>query len=275
MEAPKPSFGSTNPLLSLSSFIHQHCQRLGSELASRLGDTRRLASAAAQKRCRLPQPPSLSYLPFASVKHAFDVALSSDHVAKTLAGTSVFTVSNSNNEFVLISDPNSMKSIGLLCFRKEDAEAFLAQVNSRKRELRTKARVVPITLDQVYMLKVEGIAFRFMPDPVQIKNALELKASDIKSGFDGVPIFQSDLLVVKKKNRRYCPIYFRKDDIEKELSRVSRASRGQGASQRIVVGSLEDVLKKMEMNENNSGWEDLIFIPPGKSFSEHIQVVNA
>lgn len=24
------------------------------------------------------------------------------------------------------------------------------------------------------MLKVEGIAFRFMPDPVQIKNALEV-----------------------------------------------------------------------------------------------------
>ncbi|RVX00080.1 hypothetical protein CK203_024707 [Vitis vinifera] len=29
---------------------------------------------------------------------------------------------------------------------------------------------------QVYMLKVEGIAFRFLPDPVQIKNALEVSA---------------------------------------------------------------------------------------------------
>ena len=26
------------------------------------------------------------------------------------------------------------------------------------------------------MLKVEGIAFRFLPDPVQIKNALEVSA---------------------------------------------------------------------------------------------------
>ncbi|KAK9271162.1 hypothetical protein L1049_026751 [Liquidambar formosana] len=286
MESPKP-FGPSNPLLSLSTSIHQHCLRLGAQLASRLEDTKRLAfsltsnlpSATAGAQ-RLPRPAPSSNFRFASMsqevrqpKHAFDVALSSDHVAKTLAGTAVYTVSNSNNEFVLISDPNALKSIGLLCFRQEDAEAFLAQVRLRKRELRSEARVVPITLDQVYMLKVEGIAFRFLPDPVQIKNALELKASDIKSGFDGVPVFQSDLLVVKRKNKRYCPIYFRKEDIEKELSKVSRASRGPGVSQHIMVGSLEDVLKKMEMSEKNSGWEDLIFIPPGKSHSQHIQEV--
>lgn len=132
---------------------------------------------------------------------------------------------------------------------------------------------MPITLDQVYMLKVEGIAFRFLPDPVQIQNASELKASASKDGFDGVPVFQSDLLVVKKKNKRYCPIYFRKEDIEKELSMVSRSSRGAGLSQHIMVGSLEDVLKRMEMSEKNSGWEDLIFIPPGKSRSQHINEV--
>lgn len=201
-------------------------------------------------------------------------AQSVDYVAKRLVGTAVYTVSNSSNEFVLMSDPDGVKSIGLLCFRKEDAEAFLSQVRLRKGGgIKGHAKVVPITLDQVYMLKVEGIAFRFMPDPVQIKNALELKASDIRSGFDGVPIFQSDLLVVKKKNKRYCPIYFRKEDIEQELSTVSRSARGPGVSQQIMVGSLEDVLKKMEINEKNSGWEDLIFIPPGKSRSQHIQEV--
>ncbi|XWS24246.1 hypothetical protein CRYUN_Cryun28dG0084600 [Craigia yunnanensis] len=176
---------------------------------------------------------------------------------------------------VIIGQPpkshiNGAKSIGLLCFRQEDAEAFLAQVRLRRRELRSNDKVVPITLDQVYSLKVEGITFRFLPDPIQIKNALELKAGDIKSGFDGVP---SDLLVVRKKNKRFCPLYFIKEDIEKELSKVLRASKGPAASQHIMVGSLQDVLKKMEMSEKNSGWEDLIFIPPGKSYSQHIQDV--
>ncbi|CAH2080578.1 unnamed protein product [Thlaspi arvense] len=244
MASPKPS---PNPLLSLSSSVYQHCNRLGAELARGLsGKTR--------------------------VRPCSELGTGGEDSRRT----TLYTVSNSNNEFVLISDPNSLKSIGLLCFRQEDAEAFLAQVQSRKRELRSKAKVVPITLDQVYSLKVEGIAFRFLPDPIQIKNALELKASDIKGGFDGVPVFQSDLLVVRKRNRRYCPIYFCKEDIEKELSTVSRASRGPGVSQHIMVGSLENVLKKMEMSEKNSGWEDLIFIPPGKSHSQHFQeVVNA
>uniref|UniRef100_A0A803MX80 Protein TIC 22, chloroplastic n=1 Tax=Chenopodium quinoa TaxID=63459 RepID=A0A803MX80_CHEQI len=244
MDSPTPTTGghTTNPLLSLSTFIH----RLGADLTTRLDDTRRLAGTLLSTlspptpRARTTSLPSLS-LPFASVGQAKplqNAALSSDNVAKSLVGTSVFTVSNTNNEFVLISDPNNgTKSIGLLCFRKEDAEAFLAQV---------------------YMLKVEGISFRFLPDPVQIKNALELKASETKSGFDGVPVFQSDLLVVKKKNKRYCPIYFRKEDIEKELS--LRASRGRGP-QNILI------------SEKNSGWDDLIFIPPGKSHLQHIQEV--
>ncbi|XP_060199459.1 protein TIC 22, chloroplastic isoform X1 [Lycium barbarum] len=279
---PSTGFGpSTSPLLSLSTFIHQHVSRLGTE-AKRLGaEAKRLAdgfiqqpfpAAAVGQSCSFP---ANSYLPFASVSQQRQEkvsGLSSGYVAKTLAGTCVYTVSNSNNEFVLISDPNSAKSIGLLCFRKEDAEAFLAQVRLRKKEVRGGAKVVPLTLDQVYMLKVEGIAFRFLPDPVQIKNAMELKASDVKTGFDGVPVFQSDLLVVKKRNRRYCPIYFRKEDIEKEI--LSRASRGSGVSQHIMVGTLEDVLKKMEISQRNSGWEDLIFIPPGKSHSQHIQDVT-
>ncbi|KAJ8772377.1 hypothetical protein K2173_027554 [Erythroxylum novogranatense] len=262
----------SNPLLSLASFIHQHCRRLGADLATRIDDATRSLSVNLS-------PPPLATTgrppPFASVSHSKNSAsISSDHVAKSLVGTSVYTVSNTNNEFVLISDPDGAKSIGLLCFRQEDADAFLAQARLRRRELRSEAKVVPITLDQVYMLKVEGIAFRFLPDPVQVKNALELKAVDLKTGFDGVPVFQSELLVVKRKNKRYLPIYFQKEDIEKELSKVSRASRGAGLSQHIMVGSLEDVLKKMEMNEKNSGWEDLIFIPPGKSHSQHIQEVT-
>ncbi|KAG5542155.1 hypothetical protein RHGRI_021872 [Rhododendron griersonianum] len=145
MDFPKPSLRSPNPILSLSSFIHQHCHRLGAELTNRLAAT----WPPRQKRVGLlsssSSPPTSSSLPsspFASVsqqeaapRHVFDVALSSDVVSKTLAGTSV------------------------------------------------------------YMLNVEGIAFRFLPDPVQIKNALELKASNAKSGFDGVPVFQNEIIL--------------------------------------------------------------------------------
>ncbi|XP_010432576.1 PREDICTED: protein TIC 22, chloroplastic [Camelina sativa] len=262
-----------NPFLSFSSFLHHHCTRLSSDLSARIEDTKRFAETLASRRFSLPPPPP----PFASVSQSKSGTLSTTTttlnpslVAKALAGTSVFTVSNTNNEFVLISDPTGDKSIGLLCFRQEDAEAFLAQARLRRRELKTSAKVVPITLDQVYLLKVEGISFRFLPDPIQIKNALELKSSGNKNGFDGVPVFQSELLVVRKKNRRYCPVYFSKEDIERELSKYTRASRGD---QQIMVGSLEDILRKMERSEKNSGWEDVIFIPPGRNYAQHMQEV--
>ncbi|XP_073010303.1 protein TIC 22, chloroplastic [Typha latifolia] len=267
---------SPNPFASFSSFLHHHISRLGSDLSTRIDDgRRRIAGGAAAFAALAAAPPALAAVAYQGRK-AFDVALSPEEVARTLAGTPVYTVSNSNNEFVLISDPkNGLRSLGLLCFRNEDAQALLSQVKLRQPVLGKGARVVPITLDQVYMLKVEGIAFRFLPDPLQIKNALELKSADLTRGFDGVPVFQSDLLVIKKKNKRYCPIYFQKEDIERELLKVSKASRGPGFSQQIMVGSLEDVLKKMEMNDKNSGWDDLIFIPPGKSYTQHINEVAA
>ncbi|KAJ6827895.1 putative protein TIC 22, chloroplastic [Iris pallida] len=224
---------NSNPIASFSSFLHHHISRAASHISARVDAARRLRPAS---------PPFAAASRPMEARHAFDLALSPDSVAKTLAGTRVYTVSNSGNEFVLVSDPNNgTRSLGILCFRQEDAETLLSQVQLRQPVLGRGARVVPITLDQVYMLKVEGIAFRFLPDPIQIRNALELKA-DVSRGFDGVPVFQSDLLVFKKKNKRYCPIYFQKEDIERELSRVSRAS--SGGSQNIMVGSLEDVLKK-------------------------------
>ncbi|KAH0900899.1 hypothetical protein HID58_040402 [Brassica napus] len=292
-----------NPFLS---FLHHHCNRFASDLSSRFEDTKRLAEALTNRRFSPLSPP------FASVsqssKPSSTTTLNPSHVAKALAGTSVFTVSNTNNEFVLISDPTGDKSIGLLCFRQEDAEAFLAQARLRRRELKTNAKVVPINLDQ-------------------------LKSSSAsKNGFDGVPVFQSELLVVRKKNKRYCPVYFSKEDLERELSKYTRASRGEQQIMVMIpirlvfegpffrastarergnyryhtlyidqyykevpqhwyveslliftmklinlalsqVGSLEDVLRKMERSEKNSGWEDVIFIPPGRSYAQHMQEV--
>lgn len=58
----------------------------------------------------------------------FQLAMSTEQVSKRLDGVPVYTVSNSANEFVLVSDINSQKSLGIFCFRQEDAEALLSQV---------------------------------------------------------------------------------------------------------------------------------------------------
>jgi hypothetical protein len=61
----------------------------------------------------------------------FQLAMSTEQVSKRLDGVPVYTVSNSANEFILISDMNSQKSLGIFCFRQQDAEALLSQVGSR------------------------------------------------------------------------------------------------------------------------------------------------
>ncbi|KAJ7540463.1 hypothetical protein O6H91_10G016500 [Diphasiastrum complanatum] len=209
-------------------------------------------------------------------KHLFDVALSKEQVSKRLDGVPVYTVSNSSNEFVLVSDLTGQKSLGLFCFRQEDAEALLAQVKDREPGLGRGAKVVAVSLDKVYQLNTEGIAFRFLPDPLQVKHALQARAKGGDPGkvFDGVPVFQSDNLILRSNNRRFCPVFFCKEDLERALLKAFKKQQRGNPSLRvstdIQVGSFEDVLKKMESNDEDSGWEDIVFIPPGMDAFNHL-----
>ena len=111
---PIPSAASPppNPLAAAASFLQHHLSRLASHL-----NAPRPALAAAAARTPGPQGTSLS------------LALAPDEVARALTGTPVFTVCNSSNEFVLVSDPaTGLRSLGLLCFRSEDADALLSHV---------------------------------------------------------------------------------------------------------------------------------------------------
>jgi hypothetical protein len=72
----------------------------------------------------------------------------------------VYTVSNSANEFVLVSDLNSSKSLGLFCFREADASALLAQIKDREPTLGHGAKVVAVSLDKVRLIaQLEGACY--------------------------------------------------------------------------------------------------------------------
>jgi hypothetical protein len=209
-------------------------------------------------------------------KHVFDIAMSTEQVAKRLDGVPVYTVSNSANEFVLVSDSNASKSLGIFCFREADAQALLTQIRDREPSLGRGAKVVAVSLDKVYQLSTEGIAFRFLPDPRQVKNALEtrFKAGESGKAFDGVPVFQSDNLILRSNNRRYCPIFFSKEDLENALQRAFKQQQRVNPSLKVTtdiqVGSFEDVVKRMEGNEEETGWSDIVFIPPGMDAYKHL-----
>lgn len=230
---------------------------------------KKLLSPQVQGTHKDPLLACLSMSPHRDSKHLFDVALSSEDISQKLDGIPVYAVCKNSNEFVLVSDSTNQKSLGFFCFRRSEAEALLQQVKAREPLAGKGAKVVAVSLNKVYKLHAEGIAFRFLPDPQQVKNALQVSGGFEDKGryFDGVPVFQSNNLIVRSNDIRFCPVFFCKEDLDQALQRAYKLQQKINPSLQvntdIQVGSFEDVLKQMEGSVNEREWGDIVFIPPG------------
>ncbi|XP_057956845.1 protein TIC 22-like, chloroplastic [Malania oleifera] len=194
-------------------------------------------------------------------------AMSTKAIEERLAGVPVYALSNSSEEFVLVSGIRSGKSLGLFCFKKEDAEALLEQMKSMDPTMRQGSKVVEVALNKVFQLQVDGVAFRLIPEASQIKNAVKewQKVGVSDEGFPGVPVFQSRSLILKSQDKRYRPLFFRKEDLEKSLLRASQQQRQLNPALRqgdILVAVLEEIIKGMK-DSSTSKWDDVVFVPPG------------
>ncbi|KAK7319003.1 hypothetical protein RJT34_03712 [Clitoria ternatea] len=192
-------------------------------------------------------------------------------IEERLGGIPVYALSNASDEFLLVSGASSGKNLGLFCFNKDDAEALLQQVTLIDPPTRQGSKVVPVALNKVFQLKVNGIAFRLIPEFSQVKNAvLEMEKSGFSSsGFSGVPVFQSRSLILKRQDKRYRPLFFRKEDLENTLQIAAKEQNRLNPTIRrgdIQVATLEDVIKEMKEN-STSNWDDVVFIPPGFDIS--------
>ncbi|KAK3016041.1 hypothetical protein RJ639_007684 [Escallonia herrerae] len=83
-----------------------------------------------------------------------NLSMSTEAIEERLAGVPVYALSNSFEEFVLISGANTRKSIGLFCFKEEDAETLLAQMKSMDPDMRKGSRVVAVALNKMLPLNV-------------------------------------------------------------------------------------------------------------------------
>lgn len=77
-------------------------------------------------------------------------AMPAEKLEERLAGVPVYALSNSEEEFVLVSGVSTKKSLGLLCFKEEDAEALLEQMKSLDPGMRKGgSKVVAVALNKV------------------------------------------------------------------------------------------------------------------------------
>ncbi|KAI4378922.1 hypothetical protein MLD38_016339 [Melastoma candidum] len=242
-----------------------------SGLIAAASDARRAALSA------LAPPPARAETASVAVANVPVVkrGLSESDLEERLAGVPVYALSNGTDEFVLVSGRERKEekgsSLGLLCLGKEDAEALLQQMRNMDPGMRSGSRVVPLALNKVIQLKVDGVSFRFIPESSQIKHALKLrqKAGFTDEDFLGVPVFQSRSLVLKSEDHSYRPVFFRKEDLENSLGRAARDQNQLNPAWRpgdIQVAVLEEVIKGMKENSNTK-WDDVVFIPPGFDIS--------
>ncbi|MCO5596852.1 hypothetical protein L7F22_050922 [Adiantum nelumboides] len=106
-------------------------------------------------------------------------------------------------------------------------------------------------------------------------------AQDFEKGrrsFDGVPVFQSNNLIVRSNGVRFSPVFFCKEDLEKALQTASLLQQKINPSLPVnidmQVGSLEHVLKQMEGSINEQDWGDIVFIPPAMTALGQLGNVN-
>ncbi|KAI3470055.1 hypothetical protein Pfo_026718 [Paulownia fortunei] len=194
-------------------------------------------------------------------------AMSAEAIEERLAGVPVYALSNGSQEFVLVSGTNTGKNLGLFCFSEADAETLHKQMKSVDPSMSSGSQVVAVALSKIFQLKVDGVALRLVPEASQISNALkEWKRAGIPDeSFPGVPVFQSKSLILRSQNKRYRPVFFRKEDLEKSLLRASRDQKQLNPSLKqgdIQVAVLEDIIKGMK-DSSLSSWDDVVFIPPG------------
>ncbi|CAI9762817.1 unnamed protein product [Fraxinus pennsylvanica] len=194
-------------------------------------------------------------------------AMTADAIEERLAGVPVYALTNGSQEFVLVSGVNTGKNLGLFCFSEADAETLLNQMKSMDSSMRSGSQVVAVALSKIFQLKVDGVALRLVPEAAQIRNAVmeRKKAGVLDESFSGVPVFQSKSLILRSQNKRYRPVFFRKEDLEKSLSRASRQQHRLDPSLRegdIQVAVLEDIIQGMKDN-SSSTWDDVVFVPPG------------
>ncbi|PHT85239.1 Protein TIC 22-like, chloroplastic [Capsicum annuum] len=129
--------------------------------------------------------------------------------------------------------PDIAFSVNLLA-SEADAGALLKRMESMDPSIRNGSRVVPVALNKVFQLKVDGVAFRLIPEASQVKNAMKEieRAGMSDDSFYGVPVFQEDL----------------------ENSLV-RASQQQGRLNPALKGDIQDT--------STSKWDDVVFVPLG------------
>ena len=196
------------------------------------------------------------------------LALPEEQVVKTLREVPVFTLTNSQGEFVVISRKNQSKTISQIGFflSKKDAQTFLEnRLKKENSQLASTIQIKPVSLADYYKLVVENnkkkdsnLVFTLVPTQQQVKQATTMLNTTDKTDkkFNGIPLFvpkfkkENSYLTIPQGKERFIPFYFEKEQAVALLEAFKKAKPQESTNTEIQVLDLYNVIATLSSSDD-------------------------
>lgn len=219
-------------------------------------------------------------------------ALPKQEIVKKLNNVLVFTVANEQGAPLVASvanDRGEQASVAGFFISQKDAQAFFEQIQQQNPSLAENARVVPVSLAEVYELNEANeensrqLEFEYVPVRQQVQFALqELRESgQTVENFSGVPLFyatggpDNGYLTIQQGNEQVIPLFFNKEQLEGMIDQLQQKQPDLASSVDIKVSNLQTVIEELESN-NDPQLGNIVLVPPRETleFLQSIQQRN-
>ena len=243
---------------------------------------------------------------FASALFAFApraLALTEAQILEKLAPVPVFTITDEKGAPLVktvpvgenAQNPNNVRQVAVagVFIKREDAEAFFANLKKASPEIAKDLKVVPVSLGTVYesakraRAERADLVFDFVPDEEQLKTALSLINQERRAenkqpleAFNGVPLFaarggdKGGYLTVENEGKTVIPFFFSKEELQPMIDRFKADQPDLADTVTVEVLDLEGVIATFQATQKKPDIErdkqlNLIFlIPHQDSFDE-------
>lgn len=216
------------------------------------------------------------------------LALPQEQVVKTLQEVPIFTLTNPQGEFVVISRKNDSKTISQIGFflSKKDAQTFLdGRLKKENPQLASTIQVRPVSLADYYKLVLENnkkkdsnVVFTLVPTKQQVDIASNMVNKGGKGQqFNGIPLFVpkfkqgNSYLTIPQGNQRLIPFYFEKEQALALLEEFKKAKPQEAANTEIQVVDLYGVINTL--NNSNDPTVNKILLYPSRESIEFIRSI--
>ncbi|MFM6282043.1 MAG: Tic22 family protein, partial [Dolichospermum sp.] len=232
---------------------------------------------------------SVIFTGISAINNSQALALPQEQVVKRLQGIPVFTLTNPQGEFVVISTKNQSKTISQIGFflSKKDAQKFLeVKLKKENPQLASNIQVRSISLAVYYNLvaeskkKKDSLIFTLVPTKQQVDSAKSILTSS--SGkpveqFHGIPLFVPKFkqgnnyltIPISQNSERYIPFYFDKEQATAVLEAFKKAKPQEAANTEIEVVDLDGVINALHSSKDPN--TSKIFLFPSRESIEFIR----